>query len=239
MNSVNHLKRLRFRAVAYGNMSVERRGGCIYIRSLSHPSLNGIQTTRSEGSSEERWDQSTMEALANSSGTADEVVRFTERWGPLNVRLRLGEKRNTRIRISVWQHLQRQYRETWDRLMLRRGRVRMPIEALPVVAGEEFDWWFGDLSFRAGSLYRLLLLELYSVPRAKLRKCGRARCQTPYFVAEHRSQRYCATCKTEARLESKRKWWSRNKSDAGQQQQAHGTVAAHLKRAVLLPRTAR
>jgi hypothetical protein len=152
-----------------------------------------------------------MEALANSLGTLDEIIRFTERYGPLDARLKPGERQNTCFKISDWQNLQREYRNIWDGLMLRRGKMRLPTASLPAVAGEEFLWWFDDLRFNAGSLYRLLLLELYSMPRARLRKCRRAECQTPYFVAEHLSQRYCAKCKTEARLEGKRRWWSKNR----------------------------
>jgi len=155
-----------------------------------------------------------MEALANSPCTADEVLRFTERYGPLNARLKRGEKQSSRFKISDWQNLQREYRDTWDRLRLKRGRALFPIANLSVVAGEEFNWSFDDLSYTAGSLYRLLLLELYTMPRERLKKCRRAQCQTPYFIAEHLSQRLCAACKMEARLESKRKWWSKNRSTA-------------------------
>ena len=214
MNNVNHLRRLRFRTLACSGV-VDRRGDFIYVKPDSYPRLNSIRATQSEGPSGEGWDRSLMEALANSLGSADDVVRFTERYGPLNARLKSGEKRTIRFKISDWKNLQRQYRDTWDRMMLGRGRMRLPAENLPVVAGEQFDWWFDDLSFKAGSLYRLLLLELYSMPRARLKKCRRADCRTPYFIAEHLSQRYCTTCKNEARLENKRKWWSANKSKAG------------------------
>ena len=215
MNNVNHLRRLQFRTLVCLGKAVERRGHYIYVKhGLAYPGFKSIEATRNTEASEERWDRSLMEALANSLGTTDEILRFTERYGPLDARLKVGEKRNTRFDIGDWQKLQREYRATWDRLMLRRGRVVPPTARLPVVAGEEIFWWFDDLRFSAGSLYRLLLLELYSMPRAKLKKCRRAGCQVPYFVADHLSQRYCTTCRLEARLESKRKWWSENRSGA-------------------------
>jgi len=214
VNSVNHLRRLQFSALVYSDKSVERRGGCIYvIQGPAYPSFKQILVTRNAEASEEMWDRSVMEALANSSGTEDEVLRFTELYGPLNARLKAGEKRNTHFKINDWRKLQRVYRDTWDGLVPRRGKIRIPTVSLPVIAGEEFGWWFNDLSFKAGNLYRLLLLELYSMPKGMLKKCTVATCRTPYFVAEHRSQRYCATCKTEVRLESKRKWWSRKMMD--------------------------
>ena len=75
MNSANHLKRLHFRTLVCSDVSVGRRGDFIDVRPGSYPHFNSIRVTRNEGSSEEGWDRSLMEALANSLGTADESKR--------------------------------------------------------------------------------------------------------------------------------------------------------------------
>jgi hypothetical protein len=49
--------------------------------------------------------------------------------------------------------------------------------------------------------------------RHKLGFCSRKRCATPYFVKTHPRARYCSeACFRESRLESKSRWWKRNRS---------------------------
>jgi hypothetical protein len=214
MNTVNHLPRLQFRTVGYSDKKAALlKGDRISIREIkTYPRLYWING-RGERSSVQsgEWNLDILEEFANCSGEPDDILSFTRRYGSLITRLRLGEKRRTTFKIADWRHLQRQYQETWEQLRQKTGKVKFPIAHLQTVPGEQFNWWFSNLSYQTANLYRLLLLELYSIPRHRLRKCGRDGCKTPYFIADHLSRKYCNACKRQARLESKRKAWQKNK----------------------------
>jgi hypothetical protein len=181
---------------------------------MAHPFIRGIHSKRSVQPSDE-WDQTLLEDFANCGGSADEVVRFTRRYGPLEARLRLGEKLDTSFQIAEWRRLQQEFRDKWNALSPKRMQV-IPIPTdLPGDAEEEFQWWFSKLSYRTANLYRLLLLELYSIPPRKLKRCVGPTCVTPYFIADHLLQKYCISCRTLTRLERKRRWWSKNRSSGG------------------------
>lgn len=208
MNTVNHLLRLRFCTWGYSDKEVKLKGDAVsVVRIKYYPRLYWIGGQ--EGQPGE-WDRSLLEEFANSSGSPEEILRFTGRYGPLEARLRGGEKRRTTFKICDWQRLQREYKDKWEGLRLRRGRLKLPMADLPVVAGEQFDWWFSRLSYHTANLHRLLLLELYSTPRHRLKKCIGQDCETPFFIADHLSRRYCKACKQRARLESKRKSWRKH-----------------------------
>jgi hypothetical protein len=201
--------RVRFLTLSYSEKQVELRGDVVSVRNgRAYPRIRGIQPTSATSSSDD-WGRSLLEDFANCIGTPDAISRFTQKYDPLTARLRSGQRLNTKFAVVDWLRLQKDFRDAWDKLS--RPRQLIHFAELPVVAKEEFHWWFSDLSYRTANLYRLLLLELYSLPRRSLRRCVRPSCETPYFVAAHLRQKYCANCKRVVRLEGKRRWWSRNR----------------------------
>lgn len=147
--------------------------------------------------------------FANWSARPDDVSRFTEEYGPISEPAVGG--REFSFSVDVWAELQRSFRLDWERLVLKpRGRAYLVLRnKLPVERGEGFLWLNRDFAYRTSTLYRLLLFELYSVPREDLRKCARPNCPKPYFVAKHGSQRYCSPpCADWAQKKEKREWWA-------------------------------
>jgi hypothetical protein len=211
MNNVNHLLRTRFFTWAYSAKDVVLKSDVVSIRRIeAYPSQHRIQTDK-QAQNPGNWSRNILEEFANSSGAPAEIVSFTERYEALEARIQPGVMKPTRFRIADWQRLQQEFRDTWEKLRQKRGRLNLPIGQLGVLTGESFHWWFSELSYETANLYRLLLLELYSLPRHRLRKCVGKNCKTPFFIADHLSRRYCVACKRCARLETKRKSWQTHK----------------------------
>lgn len=77
----------------------------------------------------------------------------------------------------------------------------------------EFQTISRRLVFRAATLWELLLLDLLSVERERLKKCACPDCHSPYFVANHRAAKFCdqPMCKNWGRNQIKLKWWNVNR----------------------------
>jgi hypothetical protein len=77
----------------------------------------------------------------------------------------------------------------------------------------EFQTISRRLVFRAATLWELLLLDLLSVERERLKKCACPDCHSPYFVANHRAAKFCdqPMCKSWGRNQIKLKWWNVNR----------------------------
>jgi len=69
------------------------------------------------------------------------------------------------------------------------------------------------LVFRAATLWELLLLDLLSVERERMKKCACPHCHSPYFVANHRKAKFCdlKKCKDWGSNQIKLKWWNANR----------------------------
>jgi hypothetical protein len=83
----------------------------------------------------------------------------------------------------------------------------------PAGPGTGFVYAQGKLVYRAATLWELILLDLISCPRERLRLCGRMGdgCPHPYFVAHHLRQNYCdEPCSEWAQRRSKLDWWNKN-----------------------------
>jgi hypothetical protein len=212
MNLVNNLLRVQFRTLNYSDKEVNLKGDRVVVRNAgAYPRFYWIKGQGVLGSDPGKWDYRLLEEFANCDGTPEAILRFTEQYGPLNARLRTGERRQTTFRIADWKTFQNEYRKTWEELRPKGTRALFPHASLKTLPGERFFWWFSELSYQTADLYRLLLLELHSVPRHRLRKCRRQGCTTPFFIAQHLSRRYCTACRRAARLESKRKSWQNHK----------------------------
>ena len=77
----------------------------------------------------------------------------------------------------------------------------------------EFQTVSRRLVFRATTLWELLLLDLLSVERERLKKCACPYCHSPYFVANHRAAKFCdqPKCKGWGRNQIKLNWWNANR----------------------------
>jgi len=74
-----------------------------------------------------------------------------------------------------------------------------------------------SLVFRAAELWDLLMLDLLSVRRERLKKCACPSCPAPYFANRHLNATSCGReeCKRWVRNQSKLKWWNDNRAEAG------------------------
>lgn len=77
----------------------------------------------------------------------------------------------------------------------------------------EFQTVSGRLAFRAATLWELLLLDLLSVERERLKKCACPDCHSPYFVANHLAAKFCdqPKCKDWGTKQIKLNWWNANR----------------------------
>jgi hypothetical protein len=156
--------------------------------------------------------------FANWPNDAEGVLRFTQRYGALRAPLIPGAKFS--FQISDWQKDQALIRSSWEMTryiaqkfgLLKYGNFRQA--AVRIEEGEEFIIRERGLEYRTGSLFRLLWMELISIPIVRLRKCLQLDCQTPFFVATHLGQKYCSKqCAHRAQREWKRDWWRERGAD--------------------------
>lgn len=77
----------------------------------------------------------------------------------------------------------------------------------------EFQTVSRRLAFRAATLWELLLLDLLSVERERLKKCACPDCHSPYFVANHLAAKFCEQpkCKDWGTKQIKLNWWNANR----------------------------
>lgn len=127
-----------------------------------------------------------------------------------------------------WKADQERFQTIWETLPTLRttGRFRaefpaiIGIENLTVrpdgftlpVRGE-FQTVSRRLVFHAATLWELLLLDLLSVERERLKKCASPHCHSPYFVANHQKAKFCEQpdCKSWGTNQIKLKWWNANR----------------------------
>jgi len=93
-----------------------------------------------------------------------------------------------------------------DNLTVGPDGFRLPVKG-------EFQTVSRRLVFRAATLWELLLLDLLSVERERLKKCACPDCHSPYFVANHRAAKFCdqPKCKEWGRNQIKLNWWNANR----------------------------
>jgi hypothetical protein len=156
--------------------------------------------------------------FANWANHPEAILRFTRRFGSLRAPLISGATFS--FLVSDWQRDQSQIRSQWNMIsyvskkfgLVRHGALEQ--EAIPVELGEELIRRRGTLEYKTQSLFRLISLELASIPFERLRKCACPDCRTPYFVATHLGQKYCSdTCAQWAQREWKKAWWDSRGAD--------------------------
>jgi len=153
-------------------------------------------------------------AFANWSTDDREIVRFVRRFGPLIIPH--GKRGATfSVRLDEWRANQRAFRRNWKRWSNSEewGRwhpvtIFKPDEETIEHAGEGVT-----LGFR--TLGRYLTFVLHVLPRERLKSCDRPDCPHPYFIAQHRNERYCSEeCANWGDRQVKLRWWKR--TGAGQ-----------------------
>ena len=128
---------------------------------------------------------------------------------------------------TEWSDRQKQFRQIWEvlpehlsvgssnmfpgivgieDLVVTRNGFRLPVRG-------DFSLVADRLIFRAATLWELLLLDLCSVGRNKLRKCGCPECKKPHFVGKSNAK-FCEDkgCKKWGRNQTKLKWWNANRT---------------------------
>ena len=153
-----------------------------------------------------------LEDFANWADDPRSILRFTKRYGPLDLPFKGGQEFH--FTIKQWRRRQKEFRDRWEKEMVVFGK---PINVFPFFSfkakpGEAIEVSFGKLSFRTSTLYRLLVLGLYSRSSMALKKCGNPECDSSYFLCkERRKQTYCSDlCARWAQKKWKREWWNKH-----------------------------
>lgn len=146
-----------------------------------------------------------VEEFANWSDTPDEIVRFTRKYGPLRQIKRPGQ---FRFSAKDWRRLQKQIKQLWRSRIPKHVVLMWPMSGVKPNPDDEISIIRSEVTYRAASLHRFLLLELCSVPRFRLRICKNPECGNPYFIGRHLRKTYCTTiCSQGAQRSWKLRWW--------------------------------
>jgi len=156
----------------------------------------------------------------NWGDSSEEILRFAGRYGhllePPVPRTGTGDFRFSLEFLRNWRQ---SLRSNWESRM---PAVKPPPSAPGVlqwiISGEVFiesragtRAWTCDQSgliYSCATLYEFLLLELFSIPRERLRKCPNPDCRTQFFIAASLRQRCCSDfCKHWAQRDAKLLWW--------------------------------
>jgi hypothetical protein len=152
--------------------------------------------------------------FANWPSAPESIIKFTRKYGPLDDRRTLKSDLTGAIfqfSLENWRGRQVQFREEWDSYV-EKGRADR--EFTQVAPGEGFVRTRDGLSYRATTLWRLLIFGLGSVPSERLRVCARPECPHPYFVARHLKQQYCNdSCAAWGQRQWKLRWWAEHGKD--------------------------
>ncbi len=127
----------------------------------------------------------------------DRQEQFRMIWETLPVELRLDECRIFPHIVGI------------EDLVITRKGFRLPVKGA-------FGFVADRLIFRAFTLWELLLLDLSSVGRERLRKCECPKCEKSYFVGKS-SAKFCedSACRRWGRNQTKLNWWNANRRDVG------------------------
>ncbi|MDA1315611.1 MAG: hypothetical protein O2968_19960 [Acidobacteria bacterium] len=142
---------------------------------------------------------------------SESLGRFTKDYGPLRDAFSGGDE--FEFTCDEWKQAQIDFRRQWETRMLQGQGRRVaridPYHRLPTLGSEQLVFgWDDELRYEAATIERVLMMELCSQRRGRLRKCGRAGCPNPYFLSNRPLRKYCSDlCANYAQRESKKKWW--------------------------------
>ncbi len=139
------------------------------------------------------------ERFVNCGWEPEQIVKFTEKYGPLSSSSHDGS-REFSFPVESWRSNQWEFRKLWASIQ-HGGTLRTQLLEVGQIEIRK-DW----LHFKCGSLWDFMTLELLS-KREKVRFCRRPECDHPYFTAQHGKEQYCSTnCANWAQSEWKRQW---------------------------------
>lgn len=171
------------------------------------------------------------ERFVNWRSKPEEIVRFTETYGPLHERPKsdaAGKGVQFSFTIDSWLETQKAFRKDWNLQSSSliglptemTGLLRQPRTGNPVSDGGTFQTIRSDevlhfepgiVTCRVNTIWRFIDLQLNTFPRACLRVCRF--CHTCFIESDRRTQ-YCGrqTCRILGKNESNKLGWHRNKA---------------------------
>ncbi len=141
-----------------------------------------------------------IEDFLNWKTDPESILRFTGKYGPL--RDKPVEGAEFEVSWFDWRSDQRRLQNLWER---RRVFEFSESESSggSLVIGK--DW----LTYRALNLFVFLSMELATCETKRLRKCKRADCPHPHFIATDLKQQFCSEpCAAWGQREWKKQWWA-------------------------------
>lgn len=155
------------------------------------------------------------EEFANWPNNPESIVKFTRKYGPLQVPHSLssgGRGAPFRFSVGSWRREQRRFQMEWQQYFALRD-IPFSGKAIGISRNEYFVFTRSGLKFKAENLLRLLYFGLDGMP-ARLRICLRPNCTHPYFAARHLKQTYCSDeCARWGQKKWKKQWWAEHGED--------------------------
>jgi hypothetical protein len=143
-----------------------------------------------------------IEMFVNWPGDAKSIVRFTRKYGPLEIPASPGVP--FEFHLDEFKAAQEQFREIW-----KNSRKHSDLELLSL--GGSLRFHKGSITYTAPTLYAYLYADLTTSPAERIRICKREECRHPYFIAGHLKQQFCSDeCAEEGQRELKREWWEKH-----------------------------
>jgi hypothetical protein len=172
-----------------------------------------------------------VENFLNWGGNAEDIVRFTNKYGPVVfepyphpsnpkvLTLRPWDNHTWTFTLDSWRDFQHHQRVLW----LIHADQYPGLDVSGPATGTEF--WLSNedemgfyqqnacVMLQVSNLARFIEISLRALPYARMRKCKRTEeegCISPYFIAKHLRQEYCSDiCAHWGQKAVKREWWQR------------------------------
>jgi hypothetical protein len=143
-----------------------------------------------------------IESFVNWPDDAESIVRFTCKYGPLQIPAIPGAP--FEFHLDEFKAAQEHFREIW-----RSPRNHSDLELLGL--GGSFRFHQGSITYTAPTLYAYLNADLTTSPAERVRICKREECRHPYFIAGHLKRQFCSDeCAEEGQRALKREWWEKH-----------------------------
>lgn len=143
-----------------------------------------------------------IESFVNWPDDAKNIVRFTRRYGPLEIPAVPGGP--FEFHLDAFKAAQEHFREIW-----RNPRNHSDLELLN--RGGSLRFHKGSITYTAPTLYAYLYADLTTSPAERVRICKREECRHQYFIAGHLKQQFCSDeCAEEGQRVLKREWWEKH-----------------------------
>jgi hypothetical protein len=163
---------------------------------------------------------SVVEKFVNLVPRPSNILRFTERYGPLSF-LAWGDYPDEfRFSIDSWQLEQRNFRSSWKWVQSHGVNRGAPHEMIRLEFGPK------QLAIQCPDIKTFMELELESQAE-KLRVCEREDCKNPYFIPQHGKERYCSTdCSNWAQSQWKKRWHEKQREKRIKKEKGDGAQKA-------------